>query len=74
MTELVCGDTSSPHSPDADCNRNLTSGSGVNSSTMTTTAVVSTQDHFASSCLSTTSQDAEFVQDNSDYQWFIDYR
>ncbi|XP_044730714.1 uncharacterized protein LOC123293839 isoform X2 [Chrysoperla carnea] len=61
MTEVVCGDTYSPHSPDSDCNSNPTG------------ELANTQDHFVSSCVSTTSQDAEFVQDNSDYQWFIDY-
>jgi hypothetical protein len=67
MTEEISKvKTGGAHSPGSDCNSNHTSN------------VVATADKYGETTTSSyisnaSSQDVDFIQDNSDYQWFLDY-
>jgi hypothetical protein len=58
--------TGGAHSPGSDCNSNHTSN--------TVAAADKNGETTTSSFISNaSSQDVDFIQDNSDYQWFLDY-
>jgi hypothetical protein len=66
MTEEVCKvKTVGAHSSVSDCNSNHTSNIAA-----TTDKNGETTSSYISNA---SSQDVDFIQDNSDYQWFLDY-